>query len=112
MSLSVNVLVGECRYADRKATKGLPMSPPQPDSEAVRTDQEIALERAKGEVSDVLLNIEHALDRAKRARKNVAKDGVDSNAELALAEAAAGLERLRKRLFQDTYFAGDNLRLM
>jgi predicted O-methyltransferase YrrM len=65
-----------------------------------------------GEVSDVLLNIEHALDRAKRARKIVAKAGVDSNAELALGEAAAGLERLRKRLFQDTYFAGDNLRLM
>ena len=88
------------------------MSSPQPDSAAVRTDEEIALERAKGEVSDVLLNIEHALDRAKRARKIVAKDGVDSNAELALAEAAAGLELLRKRLFQDTYFAGDNLRLM
>jgi hypothetical protein len=46
---------------------------PQPDSDAVRTDGQIALERAKGEVSDVLLNIEHALDRAKRARKNVAK---------------------------------------
>ncbi|HEY5178635.1 MAG TPA: hypothetical protein VIJ07_02470 [Dermatophilaceae bacterium] len=88
------------------------MSRPEPMPDAVRTDKEIALERAKAEVSDVLLNIEHALDRAKRARKNVAKDGVDSNAELALAEAAAGLERLRKRLFQDTYFAGDNLRLM
>jgi len=68
------------------------MSQPQPDSEAVRPDQAIALERAKGEVSDVLLNIEHALDRARRARKNVARDGVDNNAELALAEAAAGLE--------------------
>lgn len=45
--------------------------------DAVRTDKEIALERAKAEVSDVLLNIEHALDRAKRARKNVAKDGVE-----------------------------------
>ena len=88
------------------------MSRPEPMPDAVRTDKEITLERAKAEVSDVLLNIEHALDRAKRARKNVAKDGVDSNAELALAEAAAGLERLRKRLFQDTYFAGDNLRLM
>ena len=88
------------------------MSPHPPDSEAARSAEEIALERAKGEVSDVLLNIEHALDRAKRARKNVAKGGVDGNAELALGEAVAGLERLRKRLFQDTYFAGDNLRLM
>ena len=65
-----------------------------------------------GEHRYALLNIEHALDRAKRARKNVAKDGVDSNAALALAETAAGLESLRKRLLQDTYFAGDNLRLM
>ena len=88
------------------------MSRPEPIPDAVRTDEEIALERAKAEVSDVLLNIEHALDRAKRARKNVAKAGVDNKAELALAEAAAGLERLRKRLLQDTYFAGDNLRLM
>ena len=88
------------------------MSRPEPNSDGVRTEDQIALERAKGEVSDVLLNIEHALDRAKRARKNVAKDGVDNNAELALAEAAAGLDRLRKRLLQDTYFAGDNLRLI
>lgn len=88
------------------------MSRPEPMPDAVRTDEEIARERAKGEVSDVLLNIEHALDRAKRAHKNVARAGVDSNAELALAEVAAGLERLRKRLLQDTYFAGDNLRLM
>lgn len=88
------------------------MSRPQPNSDGARTDRQIALERAKGEVSDVLLNIEHALDRAKRARQNVAKDGVDSNAELALGETAAGLESLRKRLLQDTYFSGDNLRLM
>jgi glutathione S-transferase len=88
------------------------MPQPQPSSDGARTDEQIALERAMREVSDVLLNIEHALDRAKRARKTVAKDGVDSNAELALAEVAAGLEVLRKRLFQDTYFAGDNLRLM
>lgn len=87
------------------------MSQPEPGS-AARSDEQVALERAKGEVSDVLLNIEHALDRARRARKKVAKDGVDNNAELALAEVSAGLERLRKRLLQDTYFAGDNLRLM
>jgi predicted O-methyltransferase YrrM len=88
------------------------MSRAQPSPDGVRTDYEIARERSMGEVSDVLLNIEHALDRAKRARKIVAKAGVDSNAELALGEAAAGLDRLRKRLLQDTYFAGDNLRLM
>ena len=77
-----------------------------------RPDLDVALERAKGEVSDVLLNVEHALDRAKRARKVVTKDGVDRNAELALGEAIESLERLRKRLLQDTYFAGDNVRLL
>lgn len=72
-----------------------------------RTPERVALERAAGEVSDVLLNIEYALTRAKRARATVAKDGVDVNAELALADAVKDLERIRKRLTQDTYFASD-----
>lgn len=42
----------------------------------------------------------------------VAKDGADGNAELALGEAIRDLERVRKRLQQDTYFAGDSLRLL
>lgn len=67
-------------------------------------------ERAAGQVSDVLLNIEYAISKARKGHKVVARDGVDRNAELALAEAAAGLEKLRKRLMQDTYFAvGDRL---
>jgi len=77
-----------------------------------RPDLDVALERAKGEVSDVLLTVEHALDRAKRARKVVVKDGADRNAELALGESIQSLEKLRKRLLQDTYFAGDNIRLL
>ncbi len=71
-----------------------------------------ARERAAGQVSDVLLNLEHTLARAKKAQKVVAKDGVDGNAELALGEAIRDLERVRKRLQQDTYFAGDSLRLL
>ncbi len=71
-----------------------------------------AFERARGEVSDVLLNVEHALERARKARKVVVKDGVDRNAELALSDAIDGLERLRKRLLQDTYFAGEKVRLL
>lgn len=77
----------------------------QPASE--RSDEQIARERAAAEVSDVLLNIEHALARAKKARSVVAKDGADVNAELALGDAVKELERLRKRLTQDTYFASD-----
>lgn len=67
----------------------------------------VARERAAAEVSDVLLNIEWALTRAKKARTLVDKDGVDVNASLALAEAIRDLERVRKRLTQDTYFAAD-----
>jgi hypothetical protein len=78
----------------------------QPSGSA-RTPQQVALERAAGEVSDVLLNIEYALTRAKRARAVVAKDAVDVNAELALADAIKDLERVRKRLTQDTYFSAD-----
>lgn len=77
-----------------------------------RSTEQIALERAAGEVSDVLLNLEHSISRAKRALKAVRKDGVDTNAELALSEAITSLEQTRKRLQQDTYFAGNSLRLM
>ena len=77
----------------------------QPASE--RSDEQVARERAAAEVSDVLLNLEHALARARKAKSVVAKDGVDGNAELALTDAVKDLERLRKRLTQDTYFASD-----
>lgn len=72
-----------------------------------RSNEQVARERAAAKVSDVLLNIEHALDVAKKGRAIVAKDGVDVNAELALADVVKDLERLRKRLMQDTYFATD-----
>ncbi len=79
------------------------MSEPAAES----ADHRLARERASGEVSDVLLTIEFALERAKKAKKAVDKDGVDINASLALGETARDLERLRKRLMQDTYFAVD-----
>ena len=77
----------------------------QPASE--RSSQQVARERSSAEISDVLLTIEHALSRAKKAKAVVSKDGVDVNAELALADAIKDLEKLRKRLTQDTYFASD-----
>lgn len=83
------------------------MSQPDP-----RSHDQVLQERAAGEVSDVLLNLEYALRRAKRAHKVVTKDGMDRNAEIALAEAIEGIDKLRKRLMQDTYFAGDAVRLI
>lgn len=88
------------------------MTQPQPSASGQRTGEEVARERAMGEVSDVLLNLEHTITRARRARKVVTKDGADRNAELALEEVIGELDRLRKRLLQDTYFAGDKVRLL
>jgi hypothetical protein len=55
---------------------------PEPSA---RSAEQVAEERAMAEVSDVLLNLVHTLTRARKARK---------------------------RLQQDVYFAGDELRLI
>lgn len=83
----------------------------QPAADQRSADQ-AAQERAAAQVSDVLLTLEHALARAKKGLAQVKKDGADRNAELALADTVKELERLRKRLLQDTYIAGDAVRLI
>lgn len=88
------------------------MSSPQPEDGMTRGQDQAVHERAMGEVSDVLLNLEHSVNRAKKALKVVRKAGSEPNIELALGDAVSNLERLRKRLMQDTYFAGDTLRLI
>jgi hypothetical protein len=75
---------------------------------AERSTEQVAQERAMGAVSDVLLNIEGTLAHAKKALKLVDKDGVNPNASLALGDAIRDLERVRKRLTQDTYYAVDD----
>lgn len=84
------------------------MAQPVPE----RSQRQVAEERAAAEVSDVLLNLDHALDRARRAHKRVGKDGVDVNAELALGDLVKELRRLRKRFTQDTLYAGDAQRML
>lgn len=88
------------------------MSRPDPRKADDRPAQQIAHERALGEVSDTLLCIEQAIDRAKRGLKTTAKTGGDVNVDLALSATLADLQRIRKRLMQDTYYAGDALRLL
>ena len=83
-----------------------------PASENHRTPEQKAHEQALGEISDVLLNLEHTIARAKKALQRVKKNGGDHNIELALTEAIADLERSHKRFMQDTYYAGDSLRLI
>jgi hypothetical protein len=73
-----------------------------------RSPERAARERAAIQISDVLLNLEHTLARARKGHKVIAKDGVDMNAELALSDLIKDLDRLRKRLTQDTYFASDD----
>lgn len=77
-----------------------------------RTSEQVALERSAQRVSDVLLTLEHSIAAAKKALKVVQKDAVDTNAEHALTALIPELERQRKRLQQDTYFAGNDLRLL
>ena len=87
---------------------------PEPNQPSLdgRTPEQVAMERSAQKVSDVLLNLEHSLAAAKKALKVIEKDGIDTNAALALRDLIPQLERARKRLQQDTYFAGDNLRLI
>lgn len=77
-----------------------------------RSAEQIAHEKALGEISDVLLNLEHTIARAKKALVRVRKAGGDNNIELALTEAIIDLDRGHKRFMQDTYYAGDSLRLI
>ncbi len=67
---------------------------------------------AMGEVSAVLLNLEHTISRAKKGLAKVKKSGADPNVELALEALLVELTKQHKRLMQDTYYAGDALRLL
>lgn len=77
-----------------------------------RSPEEIAREAALAEVSDVLLNLEHTIARAKKGIATARKSGSATNAELSLTDALADLERVHKRLMRDTYYAADSLRLI
>lgn len=77
-----------------------------------RSDPHSAHESVMTDVSDVLLNIEHALNRAKKARAKAIKYDEEVNAKLALDEAIISLEKTRKRLMQDAYYQQDALRLI
>lgn len=83
-----------------------------PAGDNQRSAEQTAHEQALGEISDVLLNLEHTISRAKKALARVRKSGGDHNIELALQDAIADLERSHKRFMQDTYYSGDTLRLI
>lgn len=64
------------------------------------------------EVSDVLMTIDQALARAKRAKKRLGTAPEEHNAQLALSDATKALQRARHQLQTDTFFDGDELRLV
>ncbi len=77
-----------------------------------RTTSEAAHEQVMNGVSDVLLNIEHALSRARKIRTEAAKHDEEINAKLALDEAITALDKTRKRLMQNAYYRQEALRLL
>ena len=77
-----------------------------------RSEAQAAHERAMSEVSDVLVNVEYALARAKKAKKRLGSSPEESNALLALGDAIKSLEQVRNRLQKDAYFAGNEMRLV
>ncbi|MHA7297723.1 hypothetical protein [Pseudarthrobacter sp. MDT3-1] len=79
---------------------------------AQRSAEEAAHELIMNGVSDVLLNIEHAVSRAKKVRAQASKHAEEGNAKLALDDAIASLEKTRKRLMQDAYYRQEALRLL
>lgn len=84
-------------------------------AEMERSPDEAAREKALGFVDTVLLNVDHALQVAKKGRKSLESDdaaGEEKNVELALADFVKTVEAARKRLVQDTYYAGPDTRLI
>jgi len=82
------------------------MTVPVP-ADGSRAPEQVSHERSLGEISDVLLNLDHTLARAKKAKSRMAKDPEAHNAALALDDLIRELERARKRLVHDTYYADD-----
>ena len=85
------------------------MSQPAHD---LRSAEQVAHERARIEFAGVLVNVEHAIARAKKAAKRLGDAPEEHNSRLALADAQVSLEKVRTRLRKDSYFAGNELRLV
>lgn len=74
--------------------------------------EQAAHEANMTDVEETLLNIEQAIHRADRAYRAVMTRAGSANLELALKDSLDQLEAARKALFQATYFAGDQQRLI
>lgn len=77
-----------------------------------RSEKQILRERAMGEASDVLTNLEHAIKRARKGLKTLGDDPEERNVRLALEDALKSMTAARERLQKDAYFGGNDLRLI
>lgn len=81
-----------------------------------RSPEDASHEKAYGYVDSVLLNLDHAVKVAKKGRRALsqseATSGPERNVDLALADFMKDVEAARKRLVQDTYYAGPDTRLL
>lgn len=66
---------------------------------------QVVHERAMGEVSDVILNLDHAIARAKKAVSRLGESPEEHNAVLALKAVRVSLEASRDRLKKDTFYS-------
>lgn len=82
-----------------------------PPSDSERTPGQVAREAALHEVEETLLNIEQAIKRADRGRRAIRGEG-NENLKLYLDAAVEQLEAVRKELFHNAYFGGDQQRLI
>ncbi len=76
------------------------------------TPEQASREAALREVGETLLNIEAAIRRADRARREIARTGLEPNFVIALDTAITSLEATRRVLHQETYFGPAQHRLI
>lgn len=89
-----------------------PLDPVVAPDPAALTPEQSAREAALREVGETLLNIETAIRRADRARREIARSGSEPDFVLSLDAAIAGLETIRRTLHQETYFGSAQHRLV
>lgn len=77
-----------------------------------RSVAQSAHEDAMRQVSDVVLNIDQAITRARKGLKRIGDADEEGNTRLALADALKGLQDVKARLQKDAYYSGSDLRLI
>lgn len=71
----------------------------------LRSDEQFLHEEAMTDVSDVLMSMEDAVKRARKALKTLGDSPSERNAKLALRQTVDSLTAVRKRLEWDTLYA-------